>query len=75
MTNVTDDVTDDIFWIEGTRMPWFNTRLGHLKKERSIHLIYVLYILYTIYIVNNLYLYYISIYCIYMKGQKCMLYK
>ena len=52
---MTDGVTDDIVWIQGTRMLWFNTRLGHLKK--SIHLIYVLYILYIIYI---LYSYYIS---------------
>ena len=24
-------------------MPWFDTRLGHLRKGKSIHLIYVLY--------------------------------
>ena len=56
---MTDGVTDDIFWIQGTRMPWFNTRLGP-EKEKSIHLIYVLYILYVIYIVYILYAYYIS---------------
>ena len=55
-----DDLTDDIFWIQGTRMPWFDTRLGHLKKEKRLHLIYVLYILYTIYSVYILYVYYIS---------------
>ena len=53
-----DGVTDDILWIQGTRMPWFNTKLGSEKK--SIHLIYVLYILYVIYIVYILYAYYIS---------------
>ena len=60
VTHVTDGVTDDIVWIQGTRMPWFNTRLGHLKKEKSTHLIYVIYILYVIYIVYILYAYYIS---------------
>ena len=44
---MTDDLTDDIFWIQGTRMPWFDTRLDYLKKEKIIHFIYVLYILYT----------------------------
>ena len=43
---MTDDLTDDIFWIQGTRMPWFDTSLGHLKKEKSKRLIYVLYFLY-----------------------------
>ena len=50
MTNMTYDVTDDIFLIQGTRMPWFDTRLGHMKKEKSIHLLYVLYFLYISYI-------------------------
>ena len=50
VTHVTDDLTDDIIWIQGTRLPWFDTRLGHLEKEKSIHSIYVLYILYLIYI-------------------------
>ena len=56
---MTAGVTDDIFSIQGTRMPWFNTWLGP-EKKKSIHLIYVLYILYVIYIVNILYVYYIS---------------
>ena len=62
MTDLTDDVTDDIVWLKGTRMPWLNTRLGpeKRKKEKSIHLIYVLYILYVIYIVYILNAYYIS---------------
>ena len=49
VTHVTDGVTDDIVWIQGTRVPWFNTRLGHLKKEKSMHLIYVLYLICNIY--------------------------
>ena len=53
---MTDGVTDNIVWIQGTRMTWFNTRLG---PEKSIHLIYVLYILYVIYIVYILYVIYI----------------
>ena len=28
-------LTDDIIWIQGARMPWFDTRLGHLKKENK----------------------------------------
>ena len=50
---MTDGVTDDIVRIQGTMMPWFNTRLGpeKRKKEKRIHLISVLYILYVIYIV------------------------
>ena len=51
---MTDGIKDDIVWIQGRRMPWFNTRLGPEKK--SIHLIYVLYI----YILYILYAYYIS---------------
>ena len=73
MTNMTDGVTEDIFWIQGTRMPWFNTKLGPEKRKKGIHVIYVLYILYIIYVVYILCAYYISymhiiylIYCIYM---------
>ena len=57
---MTDGVTYDIVWIQGTRMPWFNIRLDPEKRKKSIHLIYVLYTLYVIYIVNILYAYYIS---------------
>ena len=61
MTHVTDGVTDDIVWIQDTRVPWFNTRLGHLKKEK-VYIFYTYYILY-IYIIPMvfiLYAYYIS---------------
>ena len=61
VTDVIDGVRDDIVWIKGMRMPWFNSRLGP-EKEKSIHLIYVLYILYVIYIVYILYAYFIYIY-------------
>ena len=33
---MTDGVTDDIIWIQGTRMPLFNTRLGLEKRKTSI---------------------------------------
>ena len=45
VTHVADGVTDDIVWIQGTRMPWFNTRLGHLKKE-NVYILYMYYISY-----------------------------
>ena len=56
---MTDGVKDDIVWLQGTRMPLFNTRLDPEKRKKSIHLIFVLYILYVIYIVYILYAYYI----------------
>ena len=51
-THVTDGVTDNIVWIQGTRMSSFNTRLGPEKRRKAKRkqLIYVLYILYVIYI-------------------------
>ena len=57
---MTDGVTDDIVWIQGTRMPWFNTSFVPEKRKKRIHLIYALYILYVIYMVYILYAYYIS---------------
>ena len=57
---MTDGVTEDIFWIQGTRMPWFNTGLGPKKRKKGIHLIYVLYIIYVIHVVYILYVYCIS---------------
>ena len=56
---MTDRVTDNIVWIQGTRMPWFNTRFDPKKRK---NLIYVLYILYVIYILYIIYAYYIYIY-------------
>ena len=58
-THVTDGVTDDIVWIQGTRMPWFNTRLGPEKEKKHTSYICIIY-LYVIYIVYILYAYYIS---------------
>ena len=57
---MTDGVTDNIIWIQGTRMSWFNTRLGPEKRKKSIDDKYVLFILYVIYILYILYAYYIS---------------
>ena len=56
---MTHDLTDDIFWIHGTRIPWFDTRLGHLKKEKYTSYICVIYLIYYIYIVYVLYIAYI----------------
>ena len=56
---MSDGVMDDIILIQGTRMAWFDTRLGHLKKEKSINLMYVLYILCIIYILFVYYIFYI----------------
>ena len=61
-----DGVTDNIVWIEGTRMSWFNTRFRPEKRKKSMHNIYVLYILYVIYIVYILYAFYIYIYIAYI---------
>ena len=64
---MTDGVTDDIVWIQGTRIPWFNNRLGPEKEKRI-----KAYILYMYYISYMLYIWYISymhikylIYCVY----------
>ena len=43
---MTDGVTDDIVWIQGTRIPWFNTKLGDLKKEKQAYILYMYYISY-----------------------------
>ena len=50
MTHVTDGVTDDIVWIQGTRMPWFNTRLGSETKSIHLYMYYIYYMLYILYI-------------------------
>ena len=42
-THLTDGVTDDIVWRQGTRMPWFNTRLG-LEKRKKENILYMYYI-------------------------------
>ena len=60
MNHVTDGVTDDILWIQGTRMPLFNTRLGSEKKDTSyICIIYLLCYIYCIYLICILYIFYI----------------
>ena len=57
-----DGVTDDIVWIKGTRMPWFNTRLGlEKRKKEKKHTSYI----FIIYLICNIYCIYL-IYCIYM---------
>ena len=65
MTDVTNGVTDDIVWIKGTRMPWFNTRLGLKKKKHTsyICIIYLLCNIYCIYLICILYILYIAYIC------------
>ena len=41
--HMTDGVTDDIVWIQGTRMPWFKTRLG-LEKRIKAYILCIYYI-------------------------------
>ena len=50
--NVTDGVTDDIVWIRGTRMSWFNIRLGpeKRKKANNFYMYYKSYMYYILYI-------------------------
>ena len=44
-THVNDGVTDNIVWIQGTRISWFNTRLGP-EKRKKVCIIYMYYISY-----------------------------
>ena len=64
---MTDGVTDDIIWIQGTRMAWLDTRLGLLKNEKThtsdicfVYIISYIYIIYLICILYNVYITYIS---------------
>ena len=41
MTHVSNGGTDDIFWIQGTRMLWFKTRLGPEKRKKKKHTSYI----------------------------------
>ena len=64
MTDVTDGLKDDIVWIQGTRMPWFNTRLGAKKKHTNyICIIYLICNIYCIYAISILYILYIAYIC------------
>ena len=62
---MTDGVTDDIFWIQGTRMPWFNTRLSPEKRKKHTSYICIIYLIcniYCIYLICILYIYILRIY-------------
>ena len=66
MTNLTDGVTDDIVWMQGTRMPWFNTRLGLIKEKKNTSYICIMYLIcniYCIYLICILYILYIAYIC------------
>ena len=58
-THMTDGVTDDIVWIQGMRMPWFNTRLGPEKRKKNTSYICIIYLICK-YIVYILYAFSIS---------------
>ena len=64
---MTDGVTDDIVWIQGTRMPWFNTMLGPEKRKQKhtsfICIIYLICNIYCIYLICILYILYIAYIC------------
>ena len=63
---MTDGVTDDIVWIPGTRMPWFNARLGPEKRKKHSSYIFILYLvcnMYCIYLICILYILYIAYIC------------
>ena len=63
---MTDGVMDDIFWIPGTRMPWFNTRLGPEKRKKHTSYICIIYHIcniYCIYLICILYILYIAYIC------------
>ena len=63
---MTNGVTDNIVWIEGTRMYWLNTRLGpeKRKKHQNMYLLYILYVIYIVYILYAYYILYIAYICI-----------
>ena len=66
MTHMTDDVTDDIVWIQGTRITWFNTKLGPEKRKKHTSYIYIIYLIcniYCIYLICILYIFYIAYIC------------
>ena len=60
---MTDGVTFDIVWIQVTRMPWFNTRLGPEKGKKHTSYICIIYLIcniYCIYLICILYILYIA---------------
>ena len=46
---MTDGVTDDIVWIQGTGMPWFNTWLRPEKRKKHTSFICIIYLICNIY--------------------------
>ena len=63
---MTDGVTDDIVWIQGTRRPWFKTRLGPEKRKKHTSYICIIYLIcnkYCIYLICILYILNIAYIC------------
>ena len=42
-THMTEGVTDNMVWIQGTMMPWFKTRLGSEKRKKHPYYICIIY--------------------------------
>ena len=60
---MTVGVTDIIVWIQVTRIPLFNTRLGREKRKKHtsyICIIYLIFNVYCIYLICILYILYIA---------------
>ena len=60
-----DGVMDDIFWIPGTRMPWFNPWLGPEKIKKDSSYISIIYLICNILYISYMHIIYL-IYCIYL---------
>ena len=69
---MTDDVTDDIVLIQGTRITWFNTKLGPEKRKKHTSYICIIYLIcniYGIYLICILYILYIVYIYIYVESK------
>ena len=65
-THVIKGVTDNIFRLQGTRMPWFNSRLGPEKRKKHTSykcIICLICNIYCIYLICILYILYIAYIC------------
>ena len=63
---MTDGVTDNIVWIQGTRMSWLNTRFGPEKETKPTTYICIIYLIchiYCRYLICILYILYIAYIC------------
>ena len=66
MADVIDGVTDDIVWIQGMRMPGFNTRLGPEKEKKHTSYICIIYLICNIYCLYLICILFIYIYILHI---------